>query len=190
MAQTEGFQQRLARIDGLVNKLETSADPLIRAAAKELMQSIMELHGAGIERMMEITSEGLEGGAGIIEGFGADPLVGSLLVLYGLHPDDLATRVNQGLSKARPLLKARGATLELVSLDHDKVHVRIRADGCTSSSDSLRAAVQEAIYETAPDVDNLVIEASEALLGSSGFVPLESLGGLQPLREGTMPAAP
>jgi Fe-S cluster biogenesis protein NfuA len=183
MPQAEGFKERLARIDGLVGKLETSQDPAHRAATKELMQSIMELHGAGMERMLEITSEAADGGASIIDRFGADPLVGSLLVLHGLHPSDLATRVNQALDKVGPMLKSRGATLELLNLDADKVHLRIRAEGCASTSDNLRSAVQDAIYEAAPDVGHLLMEPEAVPAGSSGFVPLQSLGGLQPLRE-------
>ncbi len=171
------FQQRLGRIDGLVHKLESGGDPASRAVAKELMQSIMDLHGAGLERMMEIASGTGDNRAGIADSFGADSLVGSLLVLYGLHPSDLTTRVRLALDRVRPVLRSSGATLELVNIDGDRVHLRIRADGqgCASSADSLKLAVEEAIYEAAPDVTSLIVESPEPRFASSGFVPLESL---------------
>ena len=64
------------------------------AHAKELMESLMELHGAGFDRILEIAAAA--GNNDLIEAFARDNLVGSLLVLYGLHPDDFETRVRRG----------------------------------------------------------------------------------------------
>jgi hypothetical protein len=76
----------------------------------ELVQSLMELHGTGIGRMMEIVAESGESGLDVIDGFGRDELVGGLLLLYGLHPIPLETRVRQALDKVRPYLQSHGAT--------------------------------------------------------------------------------
>src|SRR5215208_581160 len=100
------FQQRLQKIEGLVQTIESAADPHVRASAIELMQALMEVHGAGIERMMEIVFE--RAGSDIIDQFGEDDLVASLLLLYGLHPLDVESRVLQGLDKVRPYLRSHG----------------------------------------------------------------------------------
>src|SRR4051812_12856815 len=102
------MQQLIQRIDGLLSQLETMSDPEARASAVELVQSLMELHGAGLERMMEITAEAGAPGRGVIDGFARDELVGGLLLLYGLHPLDLETRVMQALDKVRPYLASHG----------------------------------------------------------------------------------
>ena len=52
-AQAE-FQQRLKSIERLLQEIEASADPNLRAAAQELVQLVMDLHGAGLERMLEL----------------------------------------------------------------------------------------------------------------------------------------
>ena len=63
------------------------------------MESILELHGAGMERMMELVAESGQAGDAAIRRFANDILVASLLVLHDLHPDDMETRVRQVLSK-------------------------------------------------------------------------------------------
>ena len=76
----------MQRIEELIGKIETVADPETRAVAVELVQSLMEFHGAGLERMMEIVADSGEPGNAVFESFARDSLVGSLLLLYGLHP--------------------------------------------------------------------------------------------------------
>ena len=45
--------------------LETIADPAARAATKELVQLLMDMHGAGLERVMEIVFQSGEPGVRI-----------------------------------------------------------------------------------------------------------------------------
>ena len=106
MGETQEFQERVGRIDALVHKLDSAADPALRATAKELVQSLMELHGAGIRRMLEIVFDDGENGSRIIESLGRDELVSSLLVLYDLHPDNFEARVQRAFEKVRPILRS------------------------------------------------------------------------------------
>src|ERR1700689_3974690 len=101
MAQDTEFQQRIQRIGAMVSQLESTADPSSRKLAKDLVESLMALHGAGIERILEITSEAGDPGLAIIDRCGRDELVSSLLLLYGFHPDDLQTRVLRALEKSQ-----------------------------------------------------------------------------------------
>src|SRR5260370_22217516 len=116
MTDSQEFRERVGRIDGLVQQLESTADPASRAAAKELVQSLMDLHGGAIERILEIVSKAGDS-ARIIESLGKDELVSSLLVLYDLHPEDFGTRVHRGLEKARKFVASRGATLDVLAVD-------------------------------------------------------------------------
>src|SRR3954451_15781752 len=81
MAEKE-FQQRIQKIEALVRQIESLADPAARASALELFQLVMDLHGASVERMMNIVFEAGEPGQAIIDNLGRDDLVGSLLLLY------------------------------------------------------------------------------------------------------------
>jgi hypothetical protein len=169
MSATEEFQQRVARIEGLVHQLDGTADPASRSNAKELIECLMELHAAGIERMLEIVVD--SGASGVIDSLAGDELVSSLLVLYGLHPDDFQTRVERALEKARPALRERGAGLEVVTLTEASVHMKITGAG----SKELESVVRQALSAGAPDALEVVIEVGKGRAAGSNFVPLGSL---------------
>lgn len=169
------MQQLIQRIDGLLHQLDTMPDPDARASAVELVQSLMELHGAGLERMMEISAESGVPGHAIIDGFARDDLVGGLLLLYGLHPLDLETRVMQALDKVRPYLESHGGNVEVLGIEDGVVRLRLQGSckSCPSSSMTLKLAIEEAIYEAAPDVTAIEAEGVlEQVAAPSGFVPL------------------
>jgi hypothetical protein len=83
------FRERVQQMAALAADLENISDDKIRASAKELVHLLMELHGAGLERIMETVFATGEPGAAMIDKLSSEPLVSSLLVLHGLHPDDL-----------------------------------------------------------------------------------------------------
>ena len=183
MQDERDFQRRIQRIGGLVQELESIADPAARAANKELVQLLMDLHGTGLERMLEIIFQSGEPGAQVIDELGRDPLASSLLVLYGLHPDDLPTRVVRKLEQIRPQLRKLGCEVELQSLQEAEGNVRLRASleahTCGSTAKTVQATLEEAIYAAAPDITSLVIEGLEAP-AASGFVALDKLLGTTP----------
>jgi len=175
MSETKEFQERIGRIEGLVQKLESAGDPALRRTSRELVESLMAIHGAGLERILEIVSNAGEAGADLIESLANDPLISSLLVLYGLHPDDFETRVQRGLEKARTILRQQGARLEQVEIGDGSVHVKIADAG----SNNLEAIVRDALLETAPDAADVAIEGGKPpAAASTSFVPLTSVRGL------------
>jgi len=176
MTDSQEFRERVGRIDGLVQQLESTADPASRAAAKELVQSLMDLHGGAIERILEIVSQAGDS-ARIIESLGKDELVSSLLVLYDLHPDNFGTRVQRGLEKARKFVVSRGAALDVLALDAALVHLVVKMGGhsCGSTGRDIESAIRDALFETAPDATEVVIEGVGDQAGASAFVPLTSL---------------
>lgn len=181
MPTSNEVQSRLQSIERLVHQIEQVKDPALKAAAKELVQLLMEFHRAGLERMLEIVHESQESGPSIIETLGSDDRVRSLLLLYGLHPDTLETRVIQALEKTRPYLKSHGGNVNLVEVD-DSGAVTLRLEGnchgCPSSSATLKLAVEEAIYNAAPDVTAIMVEGSLQEQPPAGaLVPLSNLQG-------------
>ena len=173
------FQRRLQKIEGLVGKIEATADPSLRTMVQELVQLVMELHGAGVERMLKLIREAGGEGESVIEKLGRDELVASILVLYGLHPAGLEERVAQALKEARRRLRAHEGEVELLSIQDGAVRLRLRANGhgCGSTAQALKEIVEESVYETAPDIAALVIEDAGE---KQGFVPLERLQGMAP----------
>jgi Fe-S cluster biogenesis protein NfuA len=119
-----------------------------------------------------------ESGPRIIDELGQDPLVSSLLILYGLHPDELQTRVERKLQQTASKLHKMGAEAKLVSINGGEVRVRVRIEGhaCGSTSRTVQGTVEEAIYEAAPDLTSLVVEGLEEP-ADSGFIAVEKLIG-------------
>src|SRR5277367_2327892 len=162
MAENKEFQAKIQRIGTLVAALDQIADEEARSSARTLMQLLMDLHAEGLERILQTISKDNDGEAGqrIIDNLGGDPLVGSLLVLYGLHPLDFESRVMKAIEKVSPQVRKGGGELQLLGLENGNVRVRleVQGHGCGSTAKTLKAAVEDAIYEAAPDMSNLVIE--------------------------------
>ncbi len=175
MLEEKQFQQRMQQIEGLVRNIENLPDAVARTNALELVQALMEFHGAGLERLMEIVADAGEPGYRIFDDFARDHLVGSVLLLYGLHPLSLEARVSGALDKVRPYLDSHGGNVELLSVSDDGA-VRLRLEGscksCPSSSMTLKLAIEEAIYEAAPDVTSIEAEGVAEQPKATGFVQI------------------
>ena len=174
------FQLKVQRIGELVRDLENIADPESRVSAKALVQLVLDLHSAGLERVMEIVAGSGDAGQRTIDELGRDPLVSSLLVLYGLHPLDMETRVIQAVEKIQSRVRKGGGELELLGFENATVrlHLQVTGHSCGSTGKTLKSMVEEALYEAAPDINSLLIEGLDEESGSAGFVPVGKLGGV------------
>ncbi len=172
------FQQRVQQLGKLIAELEQMPDSPLKVATGELVHLLMEVHGTGIERMMEIVFEAHSTGPQTIDKLGDDPIVRSLLLLYSLHPEDLETRVQKSLEALRPRLRKLNYAVELLNVEEGTVRLRVESSGhaCGSTTENVRSMVEEGVYEYAPDVISLAILGLEDK-PSSGFVALESLAG-------------
>ena len=151
-------ENRIRRIETLVGKVESIADPAGRGDAQELMALILELHGAGIERMFEMLSESGIAGETLINNLASDPLVSSLLILHDLHPEDLTTRIRTAVERVRGI--------ELLSVQDGIVRAMVTGHGTT------RQAALDMIRAAAPDAVEIIVEEQGA---ADGFVSLASL---------------
>ena len=180
MTQDTALQKKMQRIGEMVERLESAGDPSVRAMARELVESLMALHGAGLERILELASEAGETGETIIRKCGRDEVVSGLLLLYGLHPEDLHSRVTCALEKTRPFLQSHSATAELLSVDDDgrvSVRVHLKPGSCGSTAATVKSTLEAAIQDAAPDASAIVVEDPAAALAQTGFVPLAQLQG-------------
>ena len=89
------FQARTEQIDRLVQRVTAFKDDDARTTSLELLQSMMDLHGAAMERVVELLAESGEAGRSSLAKLGNDPLICGLLVLYGIHPVALEERVSR-----------------------------------------------------------------------------------------------
>ena len=180
MSEEKDFQRLSQRIERLIARIEAAPDPNVRADALELTRSLMELHGAALDRLMEIVAQAGASGHALMEDFTGDDLVASMLLLYGLHPHDLETRVRKALDKARPLMRSHGGDVELVGVAEGVVRLRLvgSCNGCPSSTLTLKLAIEQAIYEAAPEVTKIITGGQivrEESAPANGLVQLSGL---------------
>jgi Fe-S cluster biogenesis protein NfuA len=161
-ADDRDFRQRMERLETLLHEVERFPDPATAAHARQLVQAVLDLHGAGLEKMLETIAGGEKTGVALIEDLAQDELVGGLLVLHGLHPLALETRVRQALDKVRPRLRSHGGDVKLLGVVRGVVRLRMTGgcDGCASSDVALRRAVEEAVAAAAPDAAGVEVEAT------------------------------
>ena len=147
-------------VEALLDRL-SAADPRAAAMASELVRALTELYGAALARVVEVVDDAA------LRRMAADELVGGLLVLHDLHPDDLMTRVIAALDAVRPGLGAHAGDVDLLGIDDtpDGAVVRLRlagsCHGCPSSTVTVRDAIERSIRAAAPEVARLEVEGLE-----------------------------
>ncbi len=173
-----GFRDRIERIEALTVRLERSADDATRADAQELVHAILELHGAGLARLVEIMAGAGESGRALLESAARDDLVGSLLLLYDLHPDDIGVRVERALESVRPSLRSHGGEVLLLGVSRGVVRLKMAGSchGCPSSALTLKNTIEEAVMAAAPDAASIEVVGLEP--DPPGFVPIGRLTGV------------
>jgi Fe-S cluster biogenesis protein NfuA len=165
-------QQR--RIDALIAALMALGDPRAREIAQALLGVVLELHAGGLARLAEIVAE-VEGSDGPIAArLARDRQVSAMLLLHGLHPLDLAARVRDAVDGLRAALGAQGLRIELVEVSEDAVRVRLAGTPTSHRSGpaALRAEIERAILEAAPEVAKIEVDGvPEANVHELRFVP-------------------
>lgn len=172
------FSRCIERIDALIQSIERSADPALRADAQGLLQAVLELHGAGLSRILDrVAQEGAPGRA-VLDDLASDDLVRNVLLLHDLHPVDLESRVLRALDSVRPQLRGHGGEVTLVDVVDGVVRLRLEGNchGCPSSAQTMKHLIEEAIIDAAPDATSIEVEG---LAGSTpapaGLITIDQL---------------
>jgi len=178
------------RFQELVARLESIDDLEARGMAEDLIGTMLELYGDGLERIVHA----LEAAPEVRDELAQDGVVASLLLIHGLFPVPLAERVEAALESVRPYMESHGGGVELVRLEDGVAHLRLRGscDGCHASASTLELAIKEALDEAAPDLDGIEVEGvvearqpkkllpliGETASGQASWVELAGVAGL------------
>lgn len=159
LLEDQELRERVARMETLLGEIEALKDPNARQKAAEIVQVLLELYGEGLARMMETVAQGEEWER-TFQAFADDELVSHLLLLHGLHPLDVETRVVRALEEVRPYLQSHGGNVELLGVEGGVARLRMQGscDGCPSSAMTLKLAIEEAIQKAAPDLEGIEAE--------------------------------
>jgi Fe-S cluster biogenesis protein NfuA/nitrite reductase/ring-hydroxylating ferredoxin subunit len=185
----------VGRVEELTAQLEAIGDPFARSCAEELAGALMSLYGEGLERMFEAIAE--EGSETLRDRLTEDGVVASLMLIHGLYPIDLETRVIEALDSVRPYMESHGGNVELLGIEDGVARLRLEGscNGCPASASTMELAIEQALQDAAPDLAGIDVEGvtppAPALGGFelpmsgggapvSGWTALEGLGSLMP----------
>jgi Fe-S cluster biogenesis protein NfuA len=159
----QAFHSRLQHLDRLLHEAEHVADPASRSRLQQIVQAILDLHGSGLDRLLEHVAQAGAAGRGILDACARDDVVGGMLLLHGLHPLDVEERIQQALESVRPYLRSHGGNVELLEVSNGVVRLRLQGSchHCPSSSLTMQQTVEEAIYGRAPEVTAIEVEGLE-----------------------------
>ncbi len=157
------FTRRDERIETLVKRVEGFADRSARAVTKELLEAVIELHGAALERILDAV-DALPNGESALRRIAKDDLVSGVLSLHGIHPVPLQVRVAAAVKRARSYLNSHGGDVELTSVEEGVANLRVlgACGSCSASSQTMKNAVEAAIFSAAPEVTAMIPEAMPA----------------------------
>jgi len=154
---------RLGRMEELIRGLEAIADEKAKAMSRELVHSLLALHGEGLSRMLEVAASSPRGGPDLVGQMMTDGVLSNLLILHGLHPVALETRVRGALDAVRPRLSLHGGNVELLEITPEGI-VRLRLEGnchgCPSSRETLKYSIEESLNAAAPDICGIEVEGA------------------------------
>lgn len=149
---------RIGRIESLLGEIETFTDPEARAKAAEMVQTLLEVYGESLARVVNIAAQGEN--REMLGALTEDELISHLLILHDLHPEDVHTRVVRGLDEVRPYLESHGGDVELLGVEDGVARLRLEGScsGCPSSTMTLKLAIEEAVQKAAPDIESVEAE--------------------------------
>jgi Fe-S cluster biogenesis protein NfuA len=164
-------ERRLADLDELLTRLEQIPGPAGELAL-EAVAAVVETYGAALARAMTYAAA-TPGG---LEAFTADPLLGHLLLVHGLHPDPVDVRVRRALGEVSERLGGHGGEVELIAIADGAAQVRVSGGGgCGGPSpDDLAQALREVLLAEAPELAD-VQTVRDPGGGAVTFIPLDSL---------------
>ncbi|WP_202450893.1 MULTISPECIES: NifU family protein [unclassified Streptomyces] len=164
------------RIDALI-AASASGGAAARERSEQLVRLVTDFYGAGLTRLLDLVHEQGRLDDDVLAALAADDLVASVLLVHGLHPYGVETRVERALDSVRPYLGSHGGDVELLGVTADgAVTLRLlgSCDGCPSSSATLELAVRGAVEAAAPEVTAIEVETADDK-ASAPVVPVDAL---------------
>ncbi len=148
------LQQPAKRLQELVERSGQLRDPAARTLVQDCLQAVLAFYGHGLARVLQVVQTAGPAGETVRERLLQDPAVAGLLIIHGLHPVELETRLRGALDKVRPYLERHGGNVELLSLKGEFARLRLQGHckTCPSSAVTLELAVRRALEEACPDL--------------------------------------
>jgi Fe-S cluster biogenesis protein NfuA/nitrite reductase/ring-hydroxylating ferredoxin subunit len=170
--QMEIMNSHGARIQQLLEQIESVPSPSTRELIHEFMEATLGFYGQGLARILQVANESGPDGQKVFQRLIKDKVVRGLLLIHDLHPSNLETRLLEALEAVRPYLQSHGGNVELISLTGEAATLRLQGTckSCASSAVTLELAIRHAIEEACPDLIGFEVEGIPEVQAASGTV--------------------
>ncbi|HEY2574346.1 MAG TPA: NifU family protein [Verrucomicrobiaceae bacterium] len=159
----------MRRIQQFVDQVEQHPNPQTRESMRQCLEAVVEIYGTGLTRIVQLVN----GNDSLRQRLADDDVVRGLLLIHGLHPVPLETRLRQALEQVRPYLQSHGGNVDLVDCSHGVARLRLEGHckTCPSSSVTLELAIRQAIDEACPDLDRIEVEGAPQAMKPRFVIP-------------------
>lgn len=163
-----------ARVAQLLEELERAAGPNTWPRIEEVVQLLVGLYGAGLDRLLRHVERAGALDRELEDRLCGDELLASLLLLHGLHPVPTSERVRRAVAAVGRELGLGPSGVDLVELDDEgRARLRLRSAGCASSRASVEELLRSAVEQAAPEVTGIdVVDAGPSLGSDSSLVQI------------------
>jgi Fe-S cluster biogenesis protein NfuA len=151
------FEHLLDRLEELLSRVE-QLDAPVRDEVFELLDGIDILHRSALRHLGEALGPDL-----VEKLWGAHPAITWLFEAYAVGVDEVAT-AEAALEQVRPFVHSHGGEVEVLDVRGGVVSLRMAGAcaGCTSSADTLRHGIEEALAEHLPGFAGIDVAEDDA----------------------------
>jgi hypothetical protein len=153
------LDRSLQRIDALLSELENVPGSAAREPARELIEIVLDLHALALARIMAAAASSDD--RRLLSSLAEDAQIKAVLVLHGLHPEEVEVRVRKAVDRLRAHLGAQGMRVELAEIS--AATVRLRVYGDAEGKRAWRAEIEQTLMDAAPDLEAIIIEGLDEM---------------------------
>lgn len=164
------LDRSLQRIDALLSELENVHDSAAREPARELIEIVLDLHALALARIMAAAASSDD--RRLLSSLAEDAQIKAVLVLHGLHPEELDVRVRKAVDRLRAHLGAQGIRVELADLSSATIRLRVHGNGAEDKR-ACRREIEQTLMDAAPDLEAIIIEG----LDEAATIQMTALAG-------------
>lgn len=169
----DDVRRSTATIEGILDELDSAPGPVGDRTA-EMLAIVSDLHEAGLAQITGAIDDELRPDPPLLTAMGRDHLVASVLLIHGLHPEPVDTRLGRVLHELDQRAGAV-ASVTLMALTDDGAHLRVTG---ASPNDAyrLRLDLERTLAERVPDLPVAGIDGgAEPVRETSVLIPVESV---------------
>ncbi len=160
------------RLEALLLEADRLTDPRASDLTRELAAELLRIHGEAIGEILTKVKAAAHG-TELLDDLAKLEKVKGVLLLHGLHPSSAEARAREALARNGDRLRRRGLTVEILGFDAGVL--TLRATGGLGPKSDLQSAIEDTLFQDAPDLDRVEITWEAAPAAYENLIPLTSL---------------